>query len=177
MVRLASTIGSVNTFVAITITSVVSAGVVGGVFLAFSTFVMRALAQLPAEQGIAAMQRINIVVINPWFMGVFFGATPLLGLAAYAARITAQAHASSWLATAFAIYLLGSIGVTIVCNVPRNDRLAKLAPTSAEAETYWPMYVRQWLFWNHIRCIAAIVAAALGAVGLAVSVGGLQHAA
>jgi uncharacterized membrane protein len=32
----------------------VGAGLVGGVFFAFSTFVMKALSQLPAEQGIAA---------------------------------------------------------------------------------------------------------------------------
>jgi uncharacterized membrane protein len=34
-------------------------GLVGGVFFAFSTFVMRALARVPAAQGIAAMQSIN----------------------------------------------------------------------------------------------------------------------
>ena len=31
-----------------------------GVFFAFSTFVMKALARLPAEQGVAAMQAINV---------------------------------------------------------------------------------------------------------------------
>ncbi|WP_052316637.1 hypothetical protein [Thioalkalivibrio nitratireducens] len=51
----------------------IGAGTVGGVFFAFSTFVMKALAQLPAAHGVAAMQRINVVVLNPMFLGVFLG--------------------------------------------------------------------------------------------------------
>ena len=51
----------------------VGAGLVGGVFFAFSAFVMKALAELPAAQGIQAMQRINVVVLNPLFLGVFVG--------------------------------------------------------------------------------------------------------
>lgn len=49
------------------------AGLVAGIFFAFSTFVMKALNLLPPAQGIAAMQSINIAVINPWFMTPFFG--------------------------------------------------------------------------------------------------------
>lgn len=48
-------------------------GVMAGTFFAFSNFLMRALARLPAEQGIGAMQAINITVINPLFMIVFLG--------------------------------------------------------------------------------------------------------
>ena len=45
-------------------------GVVGGVFFAFSSFVMAALARRPAHEGIAAMQSINVVVLNRSFLGV-----------------------------------------------------------------------------------------------------------
>ncbi|MET0378686.1 MAG: hypothetical protein ABW049_06795, partial [Spongiibacteraceae bacterium] len=50
---------------------------VGGVFFAFSTFVMKALAQLPTVHSITAMQRINVVVLNPLFLGAFIGTTLL----------------------------------------------------------------------------------------------------
>ena len=63
----------------------IGAGIVGGVFFAFSTFVMKALAQLPASQGVAAMQRISVVVINPLFMGAFMG-TALLAAACIVLR-------------------------------------------------------------------------------------------
>ncbi len=58
----------------------IGAGTIGGVFFAFSSFVMKALTELPASQGIAAMQRINVVVLNPLFLGVFIG-TAVLALA------------------------------------------------------------------------------------------------
>ena len=44
-----------------------------GVFFAFSTFVMQALARLQPAQGTEAMQAINRTVLNPWFPGVFLG--------------------------------------------------------------------------------------------------------
>ena len=56
------------------------AGIVGGVFFAFSTFVMKALADGPAPHGIATMQRINVSVLGPLFLGVFVGTAVLAGI-------------------------------------------------------------------------------------------------
>jgi uncharacterized membrane protein len=42
-------------------------GLMAGIFFAFSTMVMPALSRIPPAQAIAAMQSINVVVINPWF--------------------------------------------------------------------------------------------------------------
>jgi hypothetical protein len=39
-----------------------------GFFFAFSVCVMRALGQLPLEQGIASMQSINVAILNPLFL-------------------------------------------------------------------------------------------------------------
>jgi uncharacterized membrane protein len=52
----------------------IGSGLIAGVFFAFSSFVMKALDRIPAAQGIAAMQSINVVVLNPLFLGVFLGA-------------------------------------------------------------------------------------------------------
>jgi uncharacterized membrane protein len=57
----------------LTLTSAVGAGLVAGIFFAFSSFVMKALDRLPPAQGIAAMQSINVAVLNPWFLGAFLG--------------------------------------------------------------------------------------------------------
>lgn len=53
--------------------SALGAGLVAGIFFAFSGFVMKALACLPSGQGIRAMQLINVTVLNPWFFSAFFG--------------------------------------------------------------------------------------------------------
>lgn len=142
------------------------AGLVGGVFLAFSSFVMKALAELPEEQGVAAMQRINVVVLNPLFLGVFVG-TAVLALVCIVAGFFPWGTArSAWLLGAGLIYLIGSFGVTAACNVPRNERLARLDALSAEARAYWPLYLREWLFWNHVRTLACVVSAACAAIAM-----------
>ena len=64
------------------ILALLGSGMVAGVFLAFSNFVMQALQKLPAPQGISTMQQINLTVINPLFMGLLFGTALLsIGLA------------------------------------------------------------------------------------------------
>ena len=151
----------------LTVLSSVFAGLIGGVFFAFSVFVMRALADLPPDQGIAAMQRINITVINPWFLGTFLGAVPLLAVAAYTAHRTEAPHALAWLSAAFLAYTVGTVGVTMAFNVPRNNRLAVMDPASSEAAGFWPVYVKEWLLWNHVRTVAAVLAAAGCAVAAA----------
>ncbi len=72
-----------NPLTSMIVASTVASALVGGVFFAFSVFVMRALTDLPPAQGILAMQRVNIPVINPLFLGVFLGSAALLGVTAY----------------------------------------------------------------------------------------------
>lgn len=132
------------------------AATVGGVFFGFSSFVMKALSQLPVPQGVAAMQRINVVVINPWFMGAFMG-TLLLSVACVGAALMSDSFA---LLAAGLLYAVGTFGVTMAFNVPRNNRLARLEAASADAAAYWPVYVSEWTRWNHVRTGAALVAAA-----------------
>ena len=54
---------SVVIMVAVTL-ALLGAAVIGGVFFAFSSFIMKALARIPSPEGIAAMQSINVVVLN-----------------------------------------------------------------------------------------------------------------
>lgn len=139
------------------------AAIVGGVFFAFSSFVMRALAQRPAAEGIAAMQAINRVVLNPGFLGVFVGTAVLAGICVLAGFFPWGEPKSALLLAAGLLYLLGCFGVTAACNVPRNERLARLDSQSAEAAAYWLVYRREWLRWNHVRTAAALLSAVCAA--------------
>lgn len=145
----------------------IGAGVVAGVFFAFSTFVMKALVQLAAGHAVEAMQRINIVVLNPLFLGVFVGTAVLAGVCVLAG-LTAWGETRSFLLLGAGVcYALGCFGVTVGFNVPRNERLARMDCASAEAAAYWPVYVREWLFWNHVRTVASVAAATCAALALA----------
>ena len=143
------------------------AAIVGGVFFAFSTFVMKALAGLPAPHGIAAMQRINAVVLNPLFLSVFVGTAVLAGICVLAGFVAEGGLRSVLLLAAGLLYTVGSFGVTAAFNVPRNERLARLHADSAEAAAYWPVYRREWLAWNHVRTLASIAAAGCAGAALA----------
>jgi uncharacterized membrane protein len=134
-------------------------GLVGGVFFGFSTFVMGALQALAPSAGIAAMQSINVVVKNVWFMGALFGLVPLciwLGVASYPNAFASTAPRLRLLATL--IYLVGCIGVTAACNVPRNEALMQVDPFSAQGAALWASYVPSWTFWNHVRCVCCCAA-------------------
>jgi uncharacterized membrane protein len=142
-------------------------GLVAGTFFAFSTFVMKAFARLPAHQGIAAMQSINVVVLNPWFMSALFGTAVACVVALVFAIL--RWH-DPWSVYAFAgasLYLVGSVLVTIVFNVPRNETLAGVAPTDAASAALWATYVTSWTAWNHVRTAAALAAAASFSIALA----------
>ena len=137
------------------------AAVSSGVLLAFSSFVMAGLARISAPAGIAAMQAINVTVINPLFMGVYFGTGLLCAIAAVLVWRGAPGVTPSLVYAAAVIYIFGVLGVTIAFNVPMNDALAQVDANSAEAAAYWRTYLSQWTNWNHLRCAAAAVSAAL----------------
>jgi uncharacterized membrane protein len=145
---------------------VLGAATIGGVFFAFSTFVMRALAQLPPAHGLAAMQRINVVVLNPLFLGVFLATAVVQGMSAVLALVGWLPARSPLLLAGAALYLFGTFGVTMAFNVPRNDRLARLPADSDAARGYWPTYVREWTSWNHVRTVAALASAVCGILAL-----------
>ena len=139
----------------------VGCGLIAGVFFAFSTFVMNALRRRPAAEGIAAMQAINMAVINTIFLGVFLGtAVACVGLAVVAVMRWSRPGAG-WLLGGAALYVVGTFLVTMLFNVPLNNALAKVAPGDAEAERIWADYVKRWTLWNHARAAAAT--AAMGA--------------
>ncbi|MBZ9700223.1 MULTISPECIES: DUF1772 domain-containing protein [unclassified Mesorhizobium] len=138
----------------------IGSGVVGGVFFAFSNFVMPAMARLPAAGGIAAMNSINITVITPMFMTALFG-TGLICLVLIAGAIIGwQQPGSFWLLAGAVIYLVGNPIVTMVFNVPLNDALAAVDPASSNGAAVWTTYLRDWVMWNHVRAITAIAALA-----------------
>ncbi|MBZ9675562.1 DUF1772 domain-containing protein [Mesorhizobium sp. ES1-1] len=142
----------------LTFVAALGAGVVGGVFFAFSNFVMPALARLPAAGGIAAMNSINITVITPTFMTALFG-TGLICLVLIAGAILGWGQPGSfWLLAGALIYLVGNPIVTMVFNVPLNDALAAVDPASSDGAAAWAGYLSSWVMWNHVRAVTAIVA-------------------
>jgi uncharacterized membrane protein len=148
----------------IAIAAIVGGGLVTGLLYAFSLVTMRALLEQPAESGMSTMQSINRLIIRPLFLLPFLGTAVLCLLLLIGALWQGGAGAIAWCAGALT-YLVGPLGVTMACNVPLNDRLART--DLREAPVLWPRYVRDWLRWNHVRCALGTASLALLALGLA----------
>lgn len=148
------------------IVALIGSALIGGVFFAFSSFVMKALARMPAAEGIAAMQAINVVVLNRSFLGVFVG-TAAVSLAVAVLVVVGWDAASApyWLAGALA-YLLGTFAVTALGNVPLNERLAAVSATDPDSVALWRHYLDRWTLLNTVRAAAATGAALMFTLGL-----------
>jgi uncharacterized membrane protein len=150
----------------LTLTTALACGVVTGVWFAFSGFVMGGLNRLPSAEGVAAMQSINRSALKPPLMIALFGTALLcLVLVVWAVQAWGDRRAALVI-TGSALYLVGSVGVTIAANVPLNEKLDKLAPHGPTAASHWTHYVHTWTAWNHVRGVASLAAAALLTIAL-----------
>jgi uncharacterized membrane protein len=104
------------------------------------------------------MQSVNVVVLNPVFLGTFFGTAVLSLVLAAAALMNWAEPGAFYLLAGSLLYLIGSILVTMICNVPLNNRLAAVKPESAEGKAVWTHYLRVWTAWNHVRTAASLAA-------------------
>jgi uncharacterized membrane protein len=125
----------------------VGCALVGGVFFAFSGFVVPALARLPGGDGAAAMRAVNVAAVRAPLMVLLFGtAAACVAVLVVGPGVLPRVGAG--------LYLAGTVGVTIAANVPLNDALER-DPTT------WPAYRRAWTRWNTLRTVAAAAAAVL----------------
>jgi uncharacterized membrane protein len=149
-----------NLLLVLTFVGAIGSGLIAGLFCAFSNFMMKALASLPPDKGIAAMQAINIAIINPSFLAVFLGTATACLVVMALSLLNWHALDNIYLLVGSLLYLIGGVLVTIVFNVPRNDALAAVDPISSDGISLWRDYLVSWTNWNHVRAIATLAAAA-----------------
>jgi uncharacterized membrane protein len=111
--------------------------IVGGIFWAFSDFIMKALVRAEPAAGIEAMQQINKTVIGTQFViGILLIPVLSIGLAVYAwGSLTGLPLFALLLAAV--VFVPSVFLMTLAGNVPMNNRLAALDPTSEEGTAYW----------------------------------------
>jgi uncharacterized membrane protein len=152
-----------------TTAAAVSSAAVGGLFYAFSTFVMRGLDRAQPAEAIAAMRGINAEAqANAPFLMLFVGSALLaLGVGVATAFRLSQPGAGYVLAGA-ALSLVAFL-VTMAFNVPLNDHLAGLnpsGPSAADALREWQAYLTPWTAWNHVRTVTPLAGSVLILIGL-----------
>lgn len=152
----------------LTLIAALGCGLSAGALFAFSSFVMQALARLRPARGNEAMQSINVLAVTPVFMTALFGTAVLCAVLAIWGILTLDEDYGVYLLIGGALYLFGTVGLTMGYHVPRNNALAATAPDSAEGAAYWARYLGEWTRWNHLRVTAGLAAAALFTIALTV---------
>ena len=142
--------------------SVLAYAIIGGVFLAFSDFLMRSFNLMKGPGGIEAMQVLNVEIMRSVFMVLFIGLAPVsLVIAAYAG-FAVQGTASWLLMLAGIVYLVGVFAVTAFGNVPLNNQLAGIDPAAPQTLEFWKQsYMTRWVSLNSLRTAASLLASAL----------------
>lgn len=146
---------------------IIAYAVVGGVFLAFSDFIMRSLKATSGSGGIEAMQIINKEVFHWAFMALFISLAPLsLGLLGYA-YVSLRGTGAVLLQLAAGSYLVAVFGVTVARNVPLNNMLDGMDMAAEATAQFWnARYVPDWTFWNSVRTLGSIATSGLCLAGL-----------
>lgn len=132
---------------------------VAGVFLGFSDFIMRGLAQAPASQGAAGMVGLNRTVYRSVFMVLLLGLVPVSGVLLAVALRHFEGTAQALTVAGAVAYLVGVLAVTGFGNVPMNARLEAMDGQTRETEDYWPRYGQVWTELNHVRTASSALAA------------------
>ncbi|HEV7978196.1 DUF1772 domain-containing protein [Amycolatopsis sp.] len=142
------------------IASVLTMGLSAGLFYAFSCSVMLGLNQADDRTFVVAMQRINVAILNPWFMLSFLGAMAFTILAGIL-RIPGGGGGGvlPWIIAAAILYAV-VLGVTGGINVPLNNQLLAAGEPSASTDfaAVRAAFETTWNRWNLVRALSSTAA-------------------
>ena len=145
----------------LTIVGALTTGLMAGLYFAFATAVMPALARLDSGSGLEAMQRINRAILNPLFLVTFLAS----GLAGAALAVSS---AWTWDQTGAELRLgggllafAGGLVLTAAYHVPRNNALESVGRGTPEGDGEWARYLREWVPANHLRALACTLSLVL----------------
>ncbi|MBA4023544.1 MAG: DUF1772 domain-containing protein [Gordonia sp.] len=133
------------------ILGIVSVGLIAGLFASFAYAVMPGLGQTDDTSFIASMQRINVVIVNPVFLLLFFGG---LGFTVAATVLYRDHRMFWWIVAGAVLYGLGLV-ITMVFNIPLNNKLEAVGDPDrvADLRAVREAFEASWVRWNIARAV------------------------
>ena len=142
---------SITLFFAVLLT-----GLSAGLFYAWAVSVIPGTKKVADSTYLETMQSINRAILNPAFYLIFFGSLILLVISTIQHFQTGLAF---WLLlTATLVYLIGTVGVTMLGNVPLNNSLDVLDLGELKAELQAQTRRQFEVKWNRLHMIRTVFA-------------------
>lgn len=148
--------------------AIILSGLSAGLFFSWSISVIPGTQKVSDLAYLETMQSINRAILNPMFFFVFFGSIILLGISSAMAYQTGRLTFALLLVSTVS-YLIGTIGVTGLGNVPLNDELETLQilETSLDQRAEFRQYYEsKWNQLHFIRTVFALVSFLLAVTAL-----------
>ena len=151
--------------------AVTFSGLSAGFFFAWSVSVIPGTLKVGDTTYLETMQSINRAILNPAFFAVFFGSLLLLAAASFY-EIQGNKLVFWLMLSSTIVYLVGTIGVTGMGNVPLNNELDVLKlseQTPSKLAEFRKYYESNWNRLHQIRTLCALAAFLLAALALMVN--------
>jgi uncharacterized membrane protein len=132
------------------VAATVTVGLMAGLFFAFSYSVMPGLARTEARTFVEAMRRINVAIVNAWFLICFLGALVFTALAA----ILHRGAVLAWVVAGLVLYVV-TLFITVRFNIPLNNQLAA---GDGDPAVVRERFEDSWVRWNMVRSAASLAA-------------------
>ena len=135
------------------IAATLATGLVAGLYFSYACSVMPALRGADDRTFVDTMQRINVAIVNGWFLLAFLGAAVLGVLAA----VLHFGRAGFGWAVAGAVLYLASIVITGAVNIPLNNALDAAGDPSAAPDlaSVREAFETTWVRWNTTRAVTS----------------------
>ncbi len=138
----------------------VFAGLMAGLFYAWSISVTNGLAQVGDQNYLQAFQSMNRAILNPTFFVVFMGQFVLLPLLTYLYFKSPVNSQFYYILAATLLYCLGCMAITVFGNVPLNNTLEALSIDMMSPEQMREFrlgFEQKWNRLNNIRTISTLL--------------------
>lgn len=141
------------------VAAAVTVGLMAGLFAAFSYAVMPGLRRVDDRAFVAAMQRINVAIISPWFLACFLGGLLFTVLAGVLHLDDESRPALPWIAGGFVLYA-ATLAITGRVNVPLNNALAAAGDPAKVTDlgAVRRQFEARWVRWNIGRAVTSTAA-------------------
>ena len=148
--------------------AVILTGLSAGLFYAWSVSVIPGTKRVDDLTYLQTMQSINRAILNPSFFLVFFGSGILMGVASIY-EFQAGKLVFTMMTAGALCYLVGTVGVTGLGNVPLNNQLDTFniaESTTSQLAQFRETYERKWNKLHLIRTVFAVLSFGLAVMAL-----------